>query len=223
MKTLIRKFLGLSSRNKLILGLSILFLIIIIRSFPQKTFTEKSLAYGDDLNDAIEKFEEDRKDFTSDLNDITKQTSEDLLSKQQPVEDVAINWENEWNELNQKLEELENDFLKVGKRSKEYFKNLDEIASGIRDKSIRIEENEKNRELKAQWTRVYQEASESINKIRDVIYDGNDFYKVLVATSIRQQVKEDIKELESITLRAVALLDDLEDFSTEGKKLINKQ
>lgn len=207
--------------NVITVGSILLAIVLLVAMCRSKSVTKKHLEYGDDLNDAIEKFEKDRREFTTELNTLTNETSSDLKQEDESVAGIAEDWEKRWNDLNGKLDKLNKDFLRVGKSSSEYFLNLENLAADIRDEAIQKEETIKNEELKGQWTRAYQDAAQSLKKIEQVMYDGNDFYKVLVASSIRQQVKSDIKELESITIRALALLDELEEFAKEGKKLIN--
>ncbi len=205
----------------IIIGSILLSIVLIVALLKHNTKTKKYLEYGDDLRVAIEEFEENRQEFTGDLSTITKVTSEDLNNGNKPAGVVAENWELKWEELNDKLEVLKDDFVEVGESSSSYFLNLENLANEIRDEEMKREEIKKNAELKEQWTRAYKDAARSIQRIEEVIYEGNDFYKVLIISTIRQQVKDDIKELESITIRALALLESLEEFATESKKLIS--
>lgn len=199
------------------IGLSVLLLITLFRNNTQ---TKKYLEYGNDLNSAIEEFEDNRQTYSTQLTSIAQQTTSNLKEGNRPVNQVAENWEVQWNRLNKQLETLKSDFDAVGQTSNEYFVNLNELAGNILDDKLRKEETRKNRELRDRWTIAYQDAARSIQKIEKVMFDGNDFYNVLVASSIRQQVEGDISELETITVRALKLLGELEDFSNEGKKLI---
>jgi len=200
------------------IGLSILLLIALLRN--NNTQTKKYLEYGNDLNSAIEEFEDNRQTYSAHLTGIAQQTTTDLKEGTRPVNQVAENWEVEWNRLTKQLETIKDDFEEVGHTSNEYFVNLNELAGNILDEKLKKEELRKNRELRERWTIAYQDAARSIKKIEKVMFDGNDFYNVLVASSIRQQVEGDIGELEAITVRALKLLGELEDFSNEGKKLI---
>jgi predicted RNase H-like nuclease (RuvC/YqgF family) len=199
------------------IGLSVLLLIALSKNNTQ---TKKRLEYGANLNSAIEEFEENRQDYSSQLTNIAEQTTTDLNNGNHSVNEVAENWEVEWKRLNKQLETLKSDFEEVGKTSNEYFGNLNELAANIIDDGLRKEETRKNNELQERWTIAYQDAARSIKNIENIMLDGNDFYNVLLASSIRQQVEGDIEELEVITVRALKLLSELEDFSNEGKKLI---
>lgn len=199
-----------------------LVLILIIALSKHNTRTKKYLEYGQDLKESIEDFETNRKEFTDELKTVTVQTSEEFAEGGKHVSEIAENWDERWSDLTGRLNKLKKDFSDVGKSSGKYFTNLEELIAGIRDDGLRREEIRRNEEVHNQWSRAYRDAAQSLTKIEEVMYEGNDFYKVLVASSIRQQVRSDIKELESITLKALALLDELKEFSEEGKKLINQ-
>lgn len=201
----------------LILGI----LIVGSLSNCNQSVTKKALNYGDNLKDAIEKFEGTRQDFAEEVAESVDNTSEKLSEENPDLPEVATDWESQWNSIQRKFQTLEDEFSDVGKKSEEYFNQLEELSSGINDESIKSSELRKNKELKNKWTEAYIEASDNIQKIRDVLIEGNDFHRVLVASSIRQKIEENIIELQSISARAKTLMAELEKFTIEGKKLIS--
>ncbi|MBN2893119.1 MAG: hypothetical protein JXL97_14715 [Bacteroidales bacterium] len=197
--------------------------ILIVGSFSncKRSVTKKALTYGDNLKDAIENFENTRQDFAKEVTESVDNTSEDLSEENPDLPKVATDWESQWNSIQRRFKTLEEEFSDVGTKSEEYFTQLEELSSGITDEKIKSSELRKNKELKEKWTEAYIEATENIQKIRDVLREGNDFHRVLVASSIRQKIAENIIELQSISARAKTLMTELEQFTIEGKKLIS--
>ena len=101
-----------------------------------------------------------------------------------------------------------------------YFNKLDELSSNINNESLRNEELGKNKVLKEKWEKTYREAEVSVNKITEVLEAGNDFHMVLVASSIRQKLEQNVSELSNIADQAKALLKDLEAFTQAGRELV---
>jgi len=97
---------------------------------------------------------------------------------------------------------------------------LDELSGSIKKESLRDQELAKNQELRLKWDKSYKEASVSIDKVTQVLEAGNDFHMVLVASSIRQKLEQNVEELNVIADQAKALLGDLEAFTLAGRELV---
>ena len=80
---------------------------------------------------------------------------------------------------------------------------------------------EKNAVLRQKWDKSYQEAKVSIEKVTQVLEAGNDFHMVLVASSIRQKLEQNVGELNLIAAQAKELLSDLEAFTMAGRELVD--
>lgn len=182
--------------------------------------TVKSIEYGDNLKEAIDSFEEKRKNFSEDVTDIVEDTDEKLSKKKPDLEDIATNWEKEWKDIHEEFQKLEEDFSEIGIHSLSYFDELKRIISEIRDTSLRKSEFAKNEELKKRWTIHFEEAEYNIEQVRNLLKSGNDFQRVLLAAHMRQQIEIDIEDLKQISARAKELLANLEKFTIEGKRLI---
>ena len=115
---------------------------------------------------------------------------------------------------------MKKDFERVGTSSNDFFAKLDELSNNINKESLRNEELAKNRELKIKWDQSYKEASVSIDKVTQVLEAGNDFHMVLVASSIRQKLEQNVAELDLIAAQAKELLGDLEAFTQAGRELV---
>lgn len=207
---------------KRIITLAILAIAIFkCTTWCNRTETEKIFSYGDNLKDAIEDFEDTREDFSQEVVKSVNNASKDLSVNDPNLQEVAIDWETQWKSIQSDFKTLEADFSAVGQSSNEYFDQLQELCSGIRDIKIRASEINKNAELKQKWTSAFVEASKNIKQIRQVMTEGNNFHRVLVASSVRQKIEANITELNAIASRAKAIMAELEQVTIEGKNLIS--
>ncbi|MEM9849982.1 MAG: hypothetical protein AAF847_18980, partial [Bacteroidota bacterium] len=133
---------------------------------------------------------------------------------------VSKDFEKEWTSIQNRYDKLKKDFDKVGESSAAYFGQLNELSGNIGNETLRKEELAKNKSLRQKWDKTYQEAAVNIDKVTTVLEEGNDFHMVLVASSIRQKLEQNVGELSRIAEQAKALLSDLEVFTEEGRKLV---
>ena len=116
---------------------------------------------------------------------------------------------------------MKKDFEKVGESSEAYFVQLNELSGNISNEKLRDEELAKNEVLRQKWDKTFQEASVNIDKVTTVLNEGNDFHMVLVASSIRQKLEQNVGELNLIAAQAKELLSDLEAFTMAGRELVD--
>ena len=182
--------------------------------------TKRSLKKGTKFKAAIEDFEDNRQKFSSSVTTSIEETNKKLSEEDADLPEVARDWEKEWKSVEKRYKKMMDDFNDVEKTSTGYFEELDEIVSGINNEQTRNAQLKENEALKQKWLVSYQKAQASIEKVNGVLKDGNDFHRVLVASSMRQKLKDKVDELNDIAERAKDLLADLEEFSKEGKKLV---
>ncbi len=186
----------------------------------QSTVTEKSLRYADNLKEAIDKFESSRQKVAKHVSTASEKATTELAKEDPDVGRAARDWEQEWNDINKRFQDLEERFSEVGNTSENYFAQLDELSKGIESEGLRLSELRKNRALREQYAAAYEDAARNIDKIRVVLREGNDYHRVLVASSMRQKISQNIDELRQISERAQQIVAELEQFTIEGKKLI---
>lgn len=182
--------------------------------------TKGALKHGEVLKASIESFEKNRKKLSTNLVASLEEAEEDLSAENPDLPKVSKDFEKEWTGIQNRYKKLQNDFAKVGKSSDDYFAELDQLSNNISKESLKNEELAKNRELKIKWDRNFKEAEVSINKITTVLESGNDFHMVLVASSIRQKLEQNVGELQVIAEQAKTLLQDLEAFTEAGRELV---
>ena len=178
------------------------------------------MAHGEELKSSIEKFEKNRQKLSTSLVASLEEAEEDLTEENPDLPKVSKDFEKEWTSIQNRYAKLQKDFARVGESSTNYFAKLDELSSGINSESLRKEEMAKNKALKTKWDKSYQEANVSIEKITTVLEAGNDFHRVLVASSVRQKLEQNVDELNVIAEQAKALLGDLEAFTQAGRELV---
>lgn len=180
------------------------------------------IEYGDNLEDAINEFEDSRTEVSKSISQSTTIVNETLSDDSPNIRQASQDWERDWNNANNEFNHLETTFSTVGTTSKAYFDKLTEIQMGIQNKQLQRSEEKKNKEIKDSWTKAYTEASQSIQNLKAIISDGNDFHKVLLGASLREKLVKNIDELNKISQKSDILLKKLKKLTIEGKKLIVK-
>lgn len=182
--------------------------------------TKNAMQHGEALKSSIESFEKNRQKLSTRLVESLEEAEVSLTEENPDLPTVSKDFEKEWTSIMRRYEKLKADFEKVGSSSNEYFSKLDELSGNINNEALRNEELAKNQELRKNWEKSYQKADASINKITTVLESGNDFHMVLVASSIRQKLEQNVTELNNIAEQAKSLLGELELFTQAGRELV---
>jgi len=198
--------------------ISLVFSLALITACSQST-TEKVIEYADELQDAINKFEESRNNSAENINAITQETISELDQKSPDLRGAARKWEGEWLEVSEQFDRLEENFSDVAESSNDYFTQLDELATSIQNQTLQQSEKQKNTALKVTWTVAFKQATQDIDKLRKLINEGNDFHMVLLGASLREKLSQNITDLKNISIRAQSLLSGLKNLTDEGRKL----
>jgi len=201
------------------LGLLSFVLLLATTSCKWRT-TKTAIKHGDVLKSSIESFEKNRQKLSENVVESLEEAEEQLTSENPDLPKVSKDFEKEWTSIQNRYKKLKNDFEKVGESSEAYFDQLNELSSSIGNENLRKEELAKNKSLRATWNKTFREAAVNIEKVTTVLEEGNDFHMVLVASSIRQKLEQNVDELNRIAAQAKTLLADLEVFTEEGRKLV---
>lgn len=198
----------------------LILVIILVASSCRWKETKDALKQGDALKASIESFEKNRQRLSSSLV-TTLEDAGDKLSEENPdLPAVSRDFEKDWTSIQSRYDKLKKDFGEVGENSDAYFAKLDELSSSISDEQLRTEELAKNAELRERWQTSYQRAEQSLSQVTEVLESGHDFHMVLVASSIRQKLEQNVQELDRIAEQAQVLLQDLEAFTVAGRELV---
>jgi hypothetical protein len=193
--------------------------LLLLGSCKWKT-TKTSLKQGDALKSSLESFEKNREKLSEEVVESLEDAGEALAAENPDLPEVSKDFEKEWTSIQNRYKKLKKDFDDVGETSSDYFNKLNELSSSINNEDLRREELAKNKELRRRWDRTYNQASINVAKVTNVLEEGNDFHMVLVASSIRQKLEQNVDELNRIAEQAKALLAELETFTQEGRKLV---
>ena len=182
--------------------------------------TKNALRHGEKLKSSIDSFEKNRQKLSAKLVTSLEDAQKELTAESPNLPKVSKDFEKEWTSIQSRYSDLKSDFDRVGTSSTDFFAKLDELSGSINKESLRNQELAKNKELRNKWDKSYQEASVSIDKVTQVLEAGNDFHMVLVASSIRQKLEQNVEELNVIAAQAKELLGDLEAFTQAGRELV---
>ncbi len=182
--------------------------------------TKDALKQGDALKASIESFEKNRQRLSTNLVSTLEEAGQELSQEDINLPEVSKDFEKDWTSIQSRYSKLQKDFQEVGENSEAYFTKLDELSGSISDAKLRQEELGKNAELRKRWQSSYDQAEESLTKVTEVLESGHDFHMVLVASSIRQKLEQNVQELDRIAEQAKALLSDLEAFTVAGRELV---
>ena len=197
-----------------------LFAIVLILPACGNKTTKNAMKHGERLKASINDFEKNRQKLSAKLVS-SLETAEQKLTEESPdLPKVSKDFEKQWTSIQKQYKGFKSDFARVGTTSEDYFAKLDELVNNINKESLRNTELAKNDVLRKKWDKSYQEAKVSIEKVTQVLEAGNDFHMVLVASSIRQKLEQNVGELNLIAQQAKELLGDLEAFTMAGRELV---
>lgn len=182
--------------------------------------TKNALKHGEVLKSSINSFEKNRSKLSDRIIETLEEAETALTESDPDLPEVSKDFEKEWTVIQRRYEKLKEDFEEVGTSSTAYFDKLNELSSNINQEKLRKEELAKNEALRQRWEKTYQEASTNVQKVTTVLEEGNDFHMVLVASSIRQKLEQNVVELRRIAEQAKSLLADLESFTQAGRALV---
>ncbi len=203
------------------LVLPFLVLTIGLTFFSCKTRTTNSaLKKGEVLKSNLNSFEKNRMKLSNNLVESLEEAKESLTAENPNIPEVSKDFEKEWRGIMNRYDKLKKDFDRVGESSQAYFGQLNELSGSINSEELRTSELAKNKELEARWSKTYKKAGDSIEKITQVLESGNDFHMVLVASSIRQKLEQNVAELNNMAEQAKVLLSDLAVFTEAGRNLV---
>ncbi len=202
-------------KNFIVIGM-----IYIVSSGCSMSRTDKTGEYGDSLEKAIESFEKSRIKTGKGISETIEPSLKVLARKKPNLRFIGNHWEKKWAEVRKEVRLLQINFAEVGNTSRAYFDKLNEIAHSITDENLKNAELEKNRVLKSSWADAYQEANMEIERIEELMIEGDDFHKVVLGNMLRVLLKDNIEDLKRISESARNILDDLERLTIEGRKLV---
>jgi len=185
--------------------------------------TKKAVKKGEVFKASIEDFEKNRMKFSEQVTESINDANQALQEEDPNTENISKDFEKEWNDIQRRYEKMKKDFDDVGKSSNAYFEHLNELASGINREDLRKSELQKNQELLVKWEKKYSQATVDIEKVDKVLLEGNDFHRVLLLSSVRDKIQENVNDLERISTQAKDLLDDLKAFTDAGRELVQNE
>ncbi len=182
--------------------------------------TNKVVKDADTFRNKIDKYEASRSQTYYDIDKTARRTIKSLNSKTPDFGNISKYWEVEWKVVHSHYKQLENNFSKVGEVSNGYFEILDNIANDIIDPKMKQAELKKNKELKANWVTANNAADKHIKSLSRVIQAGDDFQNTMLGATLRARPEGSVDNIKGILEKAIPLLNDLINLTTEGLNLI---
>lgn len=205
------------------LSIGLMLLTIFTLGSCRGKMTKKAVKKGDVFKASIEDFEKNRQKFALQVSETIGDANEALAEEEPNTEEISTDFEKEWNKIQNRYKKMKKDFKDVRNSSNAYFEHLDELANGINNEKMRTSELKKNTELKIVWEKQYVEAEKSIQAVDQVLDEGNDFHRMLILSSVRDKIQQDIDKLNDLSKQADSLLKDLEAFTEAGRELANNE
>ena len=194
--------------------------LVIFSSCRTRT-TRSAIKNADVLKSNLDSFDKNRLKLSTNLVESLEEAGDALLAENPNIPEVSKDFEKEWRAIMNRYDKLKKDFNNIGENSNKFFEELNGFSSAINNADLRASELAANKELEVKWKKTYQEADKAINKVTTVLENGNDFHMVLVASSIRQKLEQNVEELKNMSEQAKVLLADLEVFTEEGRKIVD--
>ncbi len=193
--------------------------VLILPSCGSRT-TNSALKTGEVLKSNLDSFDKNRRKLSTNLVESLEEAGESLLEENPDIPQVSKDFEKEWRSIMNRYDKLKKDFANIDKSSTAYFDELNSLSGSINNEELRKSELAQNKQLEIKWKATFDEADKAINKVTAVLENGNDFHMVLVASSIRQKLEQNVESLKNMSVQAKLLLADLEVFTDEGRKLV---
>ena len=193
--------------------------LMIFTSCGTRT-TNSALKTGEVLKSNLDSFDKNRRKMSANLVESLEEAGESLMAENPDIPQVSKDFEKEWRSIMNRYDKLKKDFANIDESSNAYFEELNSLSGAINNEELRKSELAQNKALEVKWNATFAEAEKAINKVTTVLEDGNDFHMVLVASSIRQKLEQNVESLKNMSAQAKLLLADLEVFTDEGRKLV---
>ncbi len=207
-------------KNLLNIKVLIIALSLLILGSCRTRTTRSALKHGEILKTNLDSFDKNREKLSSKLVESLETAGNALQAENPDIPEVSKDFEKEWRSIMSRYNKLKGDFENIGNSSNAYFEELNGLSNNINNEDLKRDELAKNKELERKWQKTFVEADKAINKVTTVLKSGNDFHMVLVASSIRQKLEQNVTELNNIASQAKVLLADLEVFSQAGRDLV---
>ncbi len=193
---------------------------LLLLAACQKTETEKSFTYSDDVKKALDDYQKSVQDLGKKVAD--NKAPEKLSGDKPDVKEAAKEWEMRQKDMLDAYSDLSTRFEQVKITSDKHFAEMDRITKSIvGDETLLAQEQKKNEEIRFQWEQRYKEAEVNMEKLKLALSRGNNLQKVIVLAGLREQLGIQIAELKAISQRATSLLADLEKFAVDGKNILS--
>jgi len=172
------------------------------------------------LREALDDFSEDRNKLSLEITEVLDATT-GYLSEQPPQIDKATKeWEKGWKDVNGNYAELKGDVETLKTKADGFFKNLDELAAGMKSDSARTAETMANNDLRNAWSVKLGEITHRVAGLETLLKQGDDQLRTYLSEAMRNQ-KSSLQPLKVTTAMAKLQIEKLGQDSQALNSLLN--
>lgn len=168
----------------------------------------------------VDTFAQKSETFTNLVNKVSG-LAQSSLKKGESIEKIAKFWEQQWQKIHNKYDELNTDLVKLHNKTFQYFQELESNNSMINDEKLKEEDLRRTLELKQQWEVEYKKALLELKNAEEMLKQGDDFMYILKNELIRSEVNSSIDRLDLISNQAINLSKSIDSFENNTKAIFN--
>lgn len=166
----------------------------------------------------IDAFSRLSENFSSEVS-VSIASTRTSLSEVDDLFDAAKDWEDQWNACKDSCLELHDILDELIGAANEYFEELDENNSMIKNAKDRELDAQKTQVLRQDWDEQILVANRSLENADLMIAKGEDYTIILRNEAMRRKIVQSKSKLEMISLKADEIAGDLTRFSKRARHI----
>lgn len=189
---------------------------------PNQYQAKNAFSKSDQLIHSLNQFEKDRVLSSIGLSNAYQNLDSILQTYRiENARQTSLAFEQIWiDDVIDRITALNSKFQRVVKHSNAYFSLLYQLTDEIEDEVSRQAEINKNEELTEAWREKLTTANTKLKEIDKVLKKGNDLYKILMISVLRDSLAIEIEEIIDITFEANEILQGLKNLADDGATLL---
>lgn len=166
----------------------------------------------------VETFSKDSDLFSKRVAEVSGVATSSLNANEE-VTKVAKFWENQWQDIHSRYDNLKSVLQEIGVKTAEYFQEMESNNAQINNVELKKKDAERTAVLRTRWEQEYQSAATSLANTEPVLRDGDDFMYLLRNEVLRSTVTDAIPSLGQISKQAEMLSVNIKSFEKSAKTI----
>jgi predicted RNase H-like nuclease (RuvC/YqgF family) len=183
---------------------------------------DSAVEFADRLLRELEAFELQRQETRSRIQTATDAALSTVTNTPSAgdLRDATRAWRQDWNAARAAMHDLDRSFADVEAAAVRYFNHLDRQTSRISNDSLRSAERSQNERLNQRWQNAIVRARGNLQGLHHRLQQGNDLYVTMLNASLRSGFGENVEALQEIDEDASSLLEELQQLTQSGQRLV---